>query len=166
MLLIQKILFSKEECDVIITNYRKLERSWNKKDRSYKSYPISYSDDNKWIFSRFLEFFESVSEFEVKKLKGDIHFHNFIFGDWFGKHDDNKSGRLYAVGSLLNDDFEGGDFIFYNSSETLISKIPGNSYVFDVRIPHEVKQITLGSRYSLLWFLEGEHLKCRESKLI
>jgi len=166
MLLTQKILFSKEECDLIIKDYKKSERSWSKSDRRYQSCSITYSDDSKWIFSRFSEFFESVSGFEVKKLKREIHFHNFTSGDWFGKHDDNKSGRLYAVGCLLSEDFDGGDFIFYNPFENLVLKSVGNSYIFDVRIPHEVKQITKGTRYSLLWFLEGEHLKLIENKLI
>ncbi len=166
MLLTQKILFSKEECDLIIENHKKSERLWNKNDRSYQSCSIQHSDYNRWIFSRFTEFFESVSGFEVKKPKGEIHFHKFVPGDWFGKHDDNKSGRLYAVGSLLNEDFEGGDFIFYNPLEVPVLKFSGNSYVFDVRITHEVKPITIGSRYSLLWFLEAEHLKLKRGKLI
>lgn len=166
MLLTQKVLFNKEECDSIIRDYKKSERSWDKKDRKYRSYSIKYSDDNKWIFSRLTKFFESVSGLEVKKLKEEIHFHNFITGDWFGKHDDNKSGRLYGVGCLLNDNFDGGDFIFYNLSEISILKSVGNSYVFDSRIPHEVTHIKNGSRYSLLWFLEAEHLKSTGNKMI
>lgn len=166
MLLVEKILFTKEESNQIIEDYKNHERYWNGNNRSYKSSSILYSDDNKWIFSRFRDFFESVSGLEVGKLKEEIHFHNFTVGDWFGKHDDNKNTRLYAVGSLLNDDFEGGDFIFYNSSEATILKRCGNSYVFDVRISHEITPITQGSRYSLLWFLESNHIKSSPNKLI
>jgi hypothetical protein len=88
-----------------------------------------------------------------------------VKGDWFSEHNDVKENRLYAVGVVLNDDFEGGDFILKINGESILNKTIGNSYIFDVRINHEVTNILSGERYSLLWFLQAEHLKF-ENKLI
>jgi hypothetical protein len=35
-----------------------------------------------------------------------------------------------------------------------------------VRITHEITPILEGERYSLLWFLENEHIKIKTNKLI
>ena len=42
----------------------------------------------------------------IFKLKPYIHFHKYISGDWFGRHNDIRGDRIYAVGVLLNDKFE------------------------------------------------------------
>ena len=89
-----------------------------------------------------------------------------IKDDWFGKHNDIRDNRLYAVGVLLNDDFSGGDFKLYNPDEIILDKVIGNTYLFDVRIDHEITSILEGERYSLLWFLENEHVKIETNKLI
>jgi hypothetical protein len=70
------------------------------------------------------------------------------------------------VGVLLSDDFEGGDFKFYNPGECTLLKKIGNTYVFDTRIEHEILPILSGERYSLLWFLQKEHIKFDINKLL
>jgi hypothetical protein len=70
------------------------------------------------------------------------------------------------VGVLLNDDFEGGDFKLYNPNEITLDKVIGNTYLFDVKIDHEITSILEGERYSLLWFLQNEHIKIETNKLI
>jgi hypothetical protein len=55
---------------------------------------------------------------------------------------------------------------FYNPNEHIILKKIGNTYIFDVRIDHEISPILKGERYSLLWFLENEHIKIETNKLI
>ena len=92
--------------------------------------------------------------------------HKFTKGDWFGKHNDIRDNRLYAVGVLLNDNFEGGNFTLYNPNEIILNKIIGNTYIFDVGIEHEIAPILEGERYSLLWFLQNEHIKTETNKLI
>jgi hypothetical protein len=69
---------------------------------------------------------------------------------------------------LLNhhNDFEGGDFNLYNRNKLTLNKITGNTYIFDVRIEHEITPILEGTRYSLLWFLQSEHVKIEINKLI
>jgi hypothetical protein len=162
----QNKLFSKEECQSIIFYGGNNITDWNNNDRKYNSQPITYSLETKWLFDKLKTFFEEQSNIRIKKNKEVIHFHKFVKGDWFGKHNDIRENRLYAIGVLLNDNFEGGDFKLYNPNEITLDKVIGNTYLFDVRIDHEITPILKGERYSLLWFLQNEHIKIETNKLI
>ena len=166
MILKEKILFSKEECESIISYNDTHITNWLMGDRKYNSQPINYSLETKWLFDKLKEFVEENTDIKIKKIKETIHFHKFTKDDWFGKHNDIRDNRLYAVGVLLNDEFEGGDFKLYNPNQIILDKVIGNTYLFDVRIDHEITSILEGERYSLLWFLENEHIKIETNKLI
>ena len=118
------------------------------------------------LFDKLKKFFEEQTNIQIKKDKEVIHLHKFVKGDWFGKHNDIRENRLYAVGVLLNNNFEGGDFKLYNPNEIILDKVIGNTYIFDVTINHEITPILDGERYSLLWFLQNEHIKIETNKLI
>jgi hypothetical protein len=162
----QNKLFSKEECQSIIFYGSNNITDWDYNDRKYHSQPINYSLDTKWLFDKLKDFVERETTIRIRTIKKTIHFHKFTKGDWFGKHNDVRDRRLYAVGVLLNDDFEGGDFKLYNPNEIILDKVIGNTYLFDVRIDHEITPILDGERYSLLWFLQNEHVKIETNKLI
>jgi len=166
MILKEKILFSKEECESILSYNETHITNWNWPDRKYNSQPINYSLECNWLFHKLKDFVETETEIEIRTIKKTIHFHKFTKGDWFGKHNDVKDNRLYAVGVLLNDEFDGGNFKLYNPNEIILNKVVGNTYLFDVRIAHEVTPILDGKRYSLLWFLQNEHIKIKTNKLI
>jgi hypothetical protein len=166
MILKESVLFTKKECEIIINEYPVNKISRKMTDRDFHSYSIDYSLDNQWIFDKLKSFFILNTNLNFAKNKEQMHFHKFIKGDWFGLHDDNRGGRLFAVGVLLNDDFEGGDFKLYNPNEITLNKEIGNTYVFDVRIKHEITPILNGVRYSLLWFLDSDNLKINVNKLI
>jgi hypothetical protein len=166
MILKQKILFSKEECESIISYNDTHITNWIMDDRKYNSQSITHSLETKWLFDKLKTFFEEELNTQIKKNKEVIHFHKFTKGDWFGKHNDIRDKRLYSIGVLLNDDFSGGDFKLYNPTEIVLNKVMGNTYIFDVRIDHEITPILKGERYSLLWFLENEHIKIETNKLI
>lgn len=159
MILKEKLLFSKEECESIISYNNVHITNWMLYDRKYNSQPIDYSIETNWLFDKLKLFFETETDVKIINLKKQIHFHKFSKGDWFNKHNDNRDDRLYAVGVLLNDDFEGGDFKLYNPIEQTLNKIVGNAYIFDVKIEHEITPILEGERYSLLWFLQNENIK-------
>lgn len=166
MLIKQKVLFSKEECNTII-NYKKINhQNWKNNDRDYNSSAIVFNNETSWVFERLKNFFEGVSGYEILNLKNEIYFHKFQANDWFGKHNDTRDNRLYSVGVLLNDDFIGGDFKLYNPNEILLDKMCGNSYVFDVRVSHEVTKIQSGIRYSLIWFIQNVNIKTTTNKMI
>jgi hypothetical protein len=166
MLINQKHLFSKEECDIILNLSNDKPQNWNSADRKFKSAAIDYTLETYWLFDKLKTFVETKTDIQIIKRKEKIHFHTFKTGDWFGKHNDIRDSRLYAIGVLLNDDFEGGDFKLYNPNEIILDKVIGNTYLFDVRIDHEITPILDGERYSLLWFLQNEHIKIKINKLI
>ena len=66
----------------------------------------------------------------------------------------NKTRKL-SMSILLNEDYEGGDFKFYNDEEfALKEKSKGSILVFPSYMQHCVKEVTKGNRYSLVvWFL-------------
>ena len=162
----QELLFSKEECESIISYSKTHNTIWVTSDRKYSSQPINYSLETKWLFDKLKDFVEKQTTIRIRKIKKTIHFHKFIKGDWFGKHDDIRDNRVCAVGVLLNDSFDGGDFKLYDSTKQTLNKIVGNTYLFDVRIEHEITPILDGERYSLLWFLQSEHVIMGINKLI
>jgi hypothetical protein len=166
MILQEAVLFNKSECDEIISLIKSNPQNWEFRDRKYDSTAINYNNDSKWLFDKLKKFFETNTELEIVKLKNQIHFHKFVRGDWFGKHNDVRDERVFAVGVLLNDNFEGGDFKLYNPNEIVLNKIAGNTYIFDVGVEHEITPILNGERYSLLWFLQYEHIKIKTNKLI
>ena len=142
----EKLLFTPDECDKIISLQKVNFQTWKNVDRDYESSSIFFNEDTKWIFEKLKKFFEDETGYTMLKLKEEIHFHTFTKEDWFGVHDDARDSRLFSVGVLLNDDFEGGDFKLYNPHEILVKKIKGNSYIFNVDISHEVTPIELGTR--------------------
>ena len=162
----QKVLFNKKECESIISFNETDITNWMMGDRKYNSQSINYSLETKWLFDKLKDFVERETNIEIRTIKKTIHFHKFTKGDWFGKHNDVRDNRLYAVGVLLNDNFSGGDFKLYNPNEIILDKVIGNTYLFDVRINHEIIPILEGERYSLLWFLENKHIKIETNKLI
>ena len=162
-LITQKVIFTKSECDDIISIFKQNEIKWKTNDRKYNSYDLNINSENKWIFDRLKEFFEIEMNLKINKMKELIHFHKYIAGDWFGVHNDDRDNRLYSVGLLLNDDFIGGDFNLYNPDEFILNKNTGNAYIFDVKIPHEITPILNGERYSLLWFLQKHHINFKNT---
>ncbi len=166
MLIKQKHLFNKEECDIILNLSNDTPQNWNFVDRKYNSQPINYSLETQWLFDKLNDFVKTETNIGIRTIKKTIHFHKFTKGDWFDKHNDVRDRRLYAVGVLLNDNFEGGDFKLYNPNQIILDKVIGNTYLFDVKIEHEITPILEGERYSLLWFLQNEHIKIETNKLI
>lgn len=159
MILKEKILFSEEECQSIIWDETKnINNHSYVSDRRYNSQPIKYDENTKWIFEKLSEFFREETKLKITAIKNKIHFHKFVTGDWFGRHNDAIDNRMYAVGVLLNENFEGGDFKLYNPNEYTLNKTVGNAYIFESKIEHEITPILSGERYSLLWFLQKDNL--------
>jgi hypothetical protein len=162
----QKVLFNEIECEKIM-NLKKINiQNWVNNDRNYESQSIDFNNNTEWIFNKLKVFFEQFTDFKIIKNKDTIHYHNFKKGNWFGLHNDIRENRLFGVGVLLNDKFNGGDFKFYDENEITIDKKIGNSYIFDVKINHEILPIISGERFSLLWFLEAQNLRGTIKNLI
>ena len=166
MILNEKILFTNDECKLIINYHKNNKQIWNYSDRNYESESITYTEETKWVFNKLKYFFENETKIKIINLKKVIHFHKFIKGDRFKRHTDYRDNRIYSIGVLLNDDFEGGDFQLYDSNEYTLDKKTGNSYIFNVNLEHEITPILSGERYSLIWFLEHNNIENKTNKII
>jgi hypothetical protein len=166
MLINQKNLFNVDECQAIIDLNKTEIRYWNTIDYEYHSKGILYADSTDWIFDRLSNYFIEQTGTDIIKIKEEIHFHIFKDGDRFERHHDAKKNRVFGVGVLLNETFDGGDFIFYDRGVITIDKVVGNCYIFDVFTEHEVTPITNGIRYSLLWFLDNNNIKLNKTNLL
>ena len=162
----QKVIFTEEECNQII-NFSKIDyTNWDIKDRKYQSYAITHNENTEWLFDRLKQFFEVETNQKIKNIKKTIHFHVFLNGSWFDVHNDERDNRVYGVGVLLNDNFTGGDFKFYDEKNTTLDKVQGNAYIFNVEINHEITPIVDGIRYSILWFLQRENINTNYNSLL
>lgn len=78
-------------------------------------------------------------------------------GQYYKKHTDSfkEAPRVVSCSFALNNDYEGGEFAFFDRSLTL--RIPkGSAILFpsNFMYPHEILPVTKGTRYSIItWFL-------------
>lgn len=167
----QQKMFNKEECDKIInlTNTIEKENGKNKYgsgkiDVSFGEYKIEDNEDNNWFMDRIKIFVEETLKVKLNKLNNDNHILSYGINDGFDKHidynpDNGPDVRIYTLGVLLNDEFEGGEFIFYDETEIQLKKEIGNCYIFDTKTQHEVKKITNGKRYALIIHIKNSEIK-------
>ena len=163
----QQTIFTIDECNAIINLIKTDNRYWDSNDRNYKSLLILNEVHTNWIFEKLKKFFEEQTGISIIEVRPELHFHIYEPNDYFGIHDDNMDSRVFSVGVLLNDNFDGGDFILYPNNKTIrLDKSVGNSYIFPVNIKHEVTKIIKGERYSLIWFLKNTNIKSNSKSLI
>jgi predicted 2-oxoglutarate/Fe(II)-dependent dioxygenase YbiX len=78
-------------------------------------------------------------------------------GQFFTQHTDSseKYNRCISCSLILNDDYEGGEFAFFDRE--FIPKTPkGSALLFpsNFMFPHEIMSVLSGTRYSVVtWFL-------------
>ena len=85
--------------------------------------------------------------------QGPITLLKYVKGDFFGEHSDTSTyGTGILSGNyLLNDEFEGGDFILDGEK---LEKEVGELSVYGRDILHEVKEVTSGIRYSIHFYID------------
>lgn len=78
-------------------------------------------------------------------------------GQFYTTHTDSFKARPRAVSCsfILNDDYEGGEFAFFNRE--LVYKLKKGSCIMfpsNFMYPHEIMPVTSGTRYSIVtWFI-------------
>ena len=158
----QSILFTKKECDYIIqlkNQYPLLGDNgrWDEfDDFRYKFYSLEYSTDIDWIIKRMCDYFEKEMNLHIFHRPTKLNLHHYTIGDEFGKHIDTGSPiKEWNVGIILNEDFEGGDYIIFDENDNPISidKKIGNVCIFQSQIPHQVTPITKGERWAIAMFI-------------
>jgi Rps23 Pro-64 3,4-dihydroxylase Tpa1-like proline 4-hydroxylase len=98
-------------------------------------------------------------KFKHARIQGDSGYTLLRYqeGEFYSEHTDNflQSPRIVSCSFTLNNDFEGGEFGFFNRE--LVYKPPkGSALMFPSNFlyPHEVMPVTRRVRYSIItWFI-------------
>ena len=133
------------------------------------------NEDNKWIFDRLDQVITWANEnFYRFDLTGYSVFQFGVYdadkGGHYGLHMDTYIGanslkngqqRKLSLSILLNDDFEGGEFVITTggNKEEAIKLDPGMAVIFPSFIVHGVKKVTKGVRKSLVVWVQGPPFK-------
>jgi hypothetical protein len=162
----QEVLFTSEECESIIKRYSSLEP-----DDSIKNSTSSYEWKNLhkvedgWILDRFINWASNKIGCEIQwdnnRNTDEFYFQTYKKGDKFGKHTDNGYDRAYTIGLLLNNKFEGGNFLVDVTPDNSVSfkNVIGNCYIIESMLKHELKEITEGERHIVLVFIKNSQIK-------
>jgi hypothetical protein len=168
----QKILFTEEECDLILKKYidKPINEIQNTDTKKYQSKNIDY-DIDKWIMERFINWIENEIDIKIEwsnSTEFEFYLQSYKAGDLFIKHVDNVYNRVYACGLLLNDTFKGGEFITYSPNDEMMvfNNIVGNCYLFEANLFHEVTKITEGNRSVVLIFFRNSQITFKRNKLL
>ena len=161
-MLSQSILFTKEECDYIIGLKNKYPLQgdngrWEEFDEfRYKFYTLEYASDIHWVTKRLCDFFESEIGLNICVRPTKLNLHHYTEGDEYGKHIDTGTPiKEWNVGIVLNEDFDGGDYLVFdeNDEPIVIDKTIGNVCIYQSQTPHQVTPITKGERWAIAMFI-------------
>ena len=165
----QKILFTEQECDLILKEYidKPIGTIEQKTYVSWISKNIDSVKDS-WILDRLVGWFESELNIKIdwdNAPKKEFYLQSYIKGDKFAKHNDNAYNRVYGMGVLLNDEFEGGHTSFQQLSIS-VKPIIGSCLLFyyDTDITklknltsHGGNVVTCGTKYAAtVWMKNHE----------
>jgi predicted 2-oxoglutarate/Fe(II)-dependent dioxygenase YbiX len=160
-MLIQSVIFTEEECKYLISlkNVYPLlgdNGRWDEIDNfKYKYYDLN-GHDIIWVINRMCDFFETQTNLKILNRPIKLNLHHYTEGDEFGKHIDTGIPiKEWNIGIILNDDFDGGDYILYdkNDNPIYIDKKIGNVCIYQSQIPHQVTPIIKGERWAIAMFI-------------
>ena len=153
--------------EVVDVEQNRIEYSFDKWYKKYKCINLPRNKETNWLFQKLLNWFTSVSgvttkdytdsPVEAREIELLLTIQGYSEGDRFDKHVDIQPGkysnRLYNVGVQLNDDYEGGEFVIWNEKdeEILLPKTAGTAVAYDIRFWHQIKPITSGTRWSIVF---------------
>tara|TARA_B110000211_G_scaffold204148_1_gene237472 strand:- start:64 stop:618 length:555 start_codon:yes stop_codon:yes gene_type:complete len=128
--------------------------------------------NDQWLYDIVFDFMNDANissgwNFEISSAE-DMQLTKYERGGFYNYHDDgdgytqynkpdskfmhNKTRKL-SMTIVLNDEYEGGEFQFFND-KTLIKEKQGTVIIFPSYMQHRVRPIKSGIRYSLVvWFL-------------
>ena len=114
---------------------------------------------NQYVTKEFSECYQQFRWFGSWKGYTDVKFHKYDTGTNMKIHCDHiydifdgtiKGVPILTIVGLLNEDFEGGDFLLWEKEKIQLKQ--GSILIFpsNFMFPHEVTQILKGSRYSFV----------------
>ena len=177
-------LFDRQELKKIITYCDLLPKEMGKVTNGLQLFPkkdvrksnvawVEYNNECKWFYDKLASAIDTLNEnFYKFDLVG---FHNYQFTEYKakdkGKYDwhmdttlgNNNAERLtrkLSVTLLLNDNFDGGQFEFFDlEKEHQLKMTAGTLIVFPSFMVHRVTEITKGVRNSLVCWCVGPKFK-------
>lgn len=153
--------------EVVNIEENRVEYSFEDWSKKFKCINLPRNEETNWLFQKLLNWFTSATgvttkdytnspvEDPIKELLLTIQ--GYSEGDRFDRHIDIQPGvysdRRYNVGVQLNDDYQGGEFVVWNEKEEeiIIPKEAGTAVAYDIRFWHQIKPITSGTRWSIVF---------------
>lgn len=143
-----------------------IDGNYNDVGCKMQSYELEWNKNTNWIFLKLQNWIDTLNL--GIKLIHPPHavFRKYEVGDFFIKHTDQPPNptpkRYLSVGIQLSNEseYEGGNiYIYKNSDVEIMPKSIGYTYLFGIKVPHEVTRITKGTRKSLTIFISENHIK-------
>lgn len=188
LIYVVKGALSKEQCEMLINEYEDRSNSAVKEScihavtnqmttSTFKRVELHPETDtfnivhnkinniiDEWI--DYLDQFKAFHPPALKKFLRFSHMHRLMkyeVGGWIHPHIDWEEMIHASCTIALNDDYEGGEFRFWNGRHTVELK-QGDAMIFpaDPFWVHEVTEITKGARYSTNTFIQALPLLERE----
>ena len=150
-------LFTSDECDSIIS-YIEGVNNWKRVDDGDRYYHTYL--ELEWVSNRFIDYIKKVENIEVSESKF-VKCLKYEVGDFFDPHKDFDPKLdfyktfMFNINILLNDDFGGGDFLLNGE---IYPKQRGWAYYYSSNEWHEVKKVTNGVRYSVLYGVFSDNI--------
>lgn len=143
-----------------------MDGKWNDIGCKMQSNELNWNKDINWFFEKLSKWISTLHlGIELARPPHAV-FRKYEVGDFFMKHIDeppNPNPRRYMTVciQLSNEsEYEGGDmYVYRNDIKELIPRTIGYTYTFGIKVPHEVTQITKGTRKSLTIFISEPHIK-------
>lgn len=162
-------LFTKQECkiilDDILSNYEAsyINRQFEKDTSSYYKIEIT---EKTWYYHRLKKWFSD--ELNLGDVDGYLTLFFYKEGDRFPIHIDRIQNTefyydaVYNVNVMLNDDYEGGEFILNNVE---YKQPAGMVYYYESTNPHGVNMVKSGLRYTLIYFVRERDFERKKTIL-
>ena len=170
-----------EECEGLINEFEQrsqeaeLESSLDFNTNEYKQssfkvvplIPSTYNfnfikEKTKLAINKWVNYLDQPKYFFTHQLKNNLSFsHSYRImkyetGAEIHPHSDYSPGTYGSISFNLNDNYEGGEFKFFNGNYT-VSLSKGDALIFpaDFFWVHEVTKVTKGERYSINSFIRS-----------
>ncbi len=122
---VSDIIFTKEECDKIISysnfnDFSNRHKIYYGTTSTYKSCKLLPSEKTYWVFDRLYSFLEDSLNLKVIKPLEDLMINKYNTNDSFLKHRDLYfKNQIYNIVVNLNDAYLGDGFVLYEPDYTL-----------------------------------------------
>ena len=180
-MVLQKILFSKEECDKILSfsksfikstvttastsnSPHKFTISYNKEHRDSLTSRVNSREIGKIILPKISLLDDTITSTPTTSM----NMVKYEEGHYFKKHQDRSNNNHFERKKTLviqlseEDTYKGGSLRIWETQKNpyiTASKKIGNTIIFDSGHYHEVTTLEVGTRYVLVCWLEANNLK-------